>query len=177
MSVALREVLIAAFLFSTAAHSQTIEYATKQIGGTFWQYDYTISNASQNPFFDEVSIYFDFRSTASVSIAASPTGWSPILIQPDNAIPADGYLDVISPFGLLAPGTSQGGFSVACEYLKTDIPGSQRFEVYRMSDFTLQATGETVQAAPVSSVPEPSTYSLQLVGLALIAARRTQRSR
>lgn len=163
--------------FTGAAHAQSVEYSITSLGGNHWRYDYTIDNPHPGATFDEITVYFDLTKATSLVLAASPTGWDALLIQPDLAIPADGYLDVINLDGPVAPGASVSGFSTTFTSLVADSPGAQRFELYDSSTFALLGSGMTTPIAPVLGVPEPQTVALMLAGLLVLGLRRAKRKR
>ena len=154
-----------ALAFATPARAQSVQYDVSSLGANAWRYSYVIVNSSPTLQFDEVTIYFDVGSFQSLSLAATPAAWDPLVIQPDSAIPADGFLDVIHPGGPVAMGASFSGFSIDLAYLGTGTPGAQRFELYDSSDFSLRYVGETT-LQDISPVPEAPTLALLLVGLA-----------
>ena len=170
---AIRPLLFAtSLLFAAASQAQSVQYVESSLDGTTWEYDYTISNTSPTLVFDEVTIYFDVGTSSSLSLAASPANWSPLVIQPDSGIPADGYLDVVSPTGPIANGASVSGFSVDFSYLRAGAPSPQSFELYNSSDFSLVYSGTTTSES-VSAIPEPTTRAMLCLGLfALFICRR-----
>ena len=163
-------------LGSSLSQAQTIQYDVSPLGANVWQYDYSISNTMPGLSFDEFTIYFDPTAYASLSLVNAPSDWDPLVIQPDTAIPAVGYLDAIDLEGLLTDGSSATGFSMSFAFLGGGTPGSQPFDVYNSSDFSLQGSGTTVPTA-VTPLPEPPTYLLMLGALALVACYRRRRGR
>lgn len=162
-----------------SAQSQSVSYSLLSLGGSSWEYDYTIASSSPSLSFDEITIYFGADTATGLSLAASPAGWSPVVIQSDASIPADGYLDVVSPTGPLANASSVCGFAVDFTYLATGAPGAQTFQLYNSADFTLQYSGVTTAAATtVPAVPEPSSFALFLGGIGALwsAKRRRQQA-
>ena len=110
--------------------------------------------------------------TIDRSLAASPAGWDPLVIQPDPALPADGYLDVIDLGGTVPAGALVAGFSVTFTSLTAGSPGPQRFELYDSSSFNLRGTGLTAALGSTTTpVPEPEVIVLLLGGLLALRVR------
>ena len=168
---------VALALWTSPARAQSIDYSVTSLGANQWRYDYLIDNSHPGPSFDEATVYFDVVSDTSLALAASPAGWDPLVIQPDVAIPADGYLDVIDLGGAVPAGSSVAGFSVTFQSLAAVSPGAQRFELYDSSSFALLGSGLTVALGSVALVPEPETIALLLGGMAALVVRRRWRGR
>ena len=166
--------VVAFALWTSSARAQSIEYGATSLGANQWRYDYVIDNSHPGPTFDEVTIYFDVASDTSLALAASPAGWDPLVIQPDPAIPGDGYLDVVDLGGAVPPGASVAGFSVTFTSLTAGGPGSQRFELYDSSSFDPRGSGlTTALGSTTTPVPEPETIALLLGGLLALGVRRS----
>ena len=168
-----------AFGGSATALATTIEYSISNLGGTEWQYTYTVKNDSLLTDLEDVAIFFpelwpvtDPTLFTNISVAGlpQPGGWTATAFQ-WSAIDLGGYVDFSSGTGL-APGASLGGFNVKFNYSGSGTPGSQYFEIYD-SAFNLLDDGYTVLAG----IPEPASLSLFAIGLAgLFARRRLQTS-
>lgn len=163
--------LAVSVLLCGGAHSAVVQSESTFLGGSSWRYDYTITHTGDTPDFDEVTIYFDPSSYSALSAGVAPAGWDPLVIQPDNGIPADGFFDVLNLGGLLSVGDSFSGFSITFNYLLNDAPGVQSFDLYDSSDFSLVGSGRT-SVAGANAVPEPESLVLALTALAGIGAVR-----
>jgi hypothetical protein len=108
------------------------------------------------------SIVFDRLLYASLETPPPSVGfeWDVISIQPDPALPDDGFFDALALVN--APATLSG-FTIEFAWLGAGVPGAQPFVIYD-SDFATIESGITV-SAPNATVPEPSTLGLILVGL------------
>ena len=166
MTFARRAVLlvIATVASVSAAHAGIVQYTTTSLGGSNWRYDYTITNTTPSSGFDELTIYFDPGRYGAIASGTAPSGWDPLIVQPDTGIPADGFFDVLNLGGPLADGETVSGFSVVFSYLLSGTPGAQSFELYDFNSFTLLDSGRTA-TAQTTNVPEPQTLLLMLAAL------------
>jgi len=121
----------------------------------------------------------DFLPTSPLSVAL-PTGWKDVITHGDST---DGYaiqFDALSTASDLAPGGSLTfGFQSADtpKELMGDSPFHPTFPVltaFVYSQGPLKGDGQQILAS-FASVPEPSTLTLGIVGLASLAAVRLLR--
>ena len=172
-------ILLVVLLSISAAQAAVIEYSVTSTGADTWRYDYTINNTSGNVSFDEFTVYFDWAKVTALSLYTTPTGWDNIVIQPDPALPAAGYVDSVSLAGLIPAGSVFSGFSVDFSYLSGLTPGAQAFDLVLSNPFETVYSGVTVAAPGPNPIPEPNTYALMLLSLCVMAvgsrayARRT----
>ncbi len=153
-----------ALLSVQPARASIIDYAITDLGGGNWEYLYTVRNDTLGVDIEEFTIYFDYTLYDLLSVGSTPAGWDPLVIPPENdPFGLDGFYDALALFPLpgIAPGGSQGGFSVTFAYLGLGTPGSQPFEIVDPSTFELLDFGQT------SLVPVPA--AVWLFGTALIA--------
>ena len=154
-------------VFAPSVHAMAVEYTVAPLAGGSWRYDYTITNIGLPATFDELTVYFDVSQYTLLANASAPSGWDPIVVQPDAVIPSNGFYDALSLAG--APGDATlSGFSVSFAYLGSGTPGAQLFELIDSSDFSLVQSGTTQLQGPVIAVPEPSTLSLMLLAGLLV---------
>jgi hypothetical protein len=172
------------------SRAMPVLYELTELGGDRYEYTYELVN-DLDFVIEQFTVFFDLGLFANLSVTASPTGWDSLAIQPEPAIPDDGFFDACSSDTLcfgdgvgLAPGESLGGFAVAFDWLGTGRPGGQPYDVVDPLTFASLASGTTLASAPSqppgprppAEVPEPSTAALMLGGLlAAGAARRRQR--
>ena len=166
----IKQALLALLLCAmSAAHATSIGYTATSLGGTQWRYDYTVSNNTLAVPIEEFTLFFVpgmYRKLLDVSTAP---GWDLLLVQPDPAIPDNGYLDALALAGGIAPGASAAGFSVTFDYLGVGRPGTQLFVILDPVSFLEIDTGGT------QAVALPSTPCLLLAGmLAMLCLRRRQ---
>jgi hypothetical protein len=173
--------IVAMCLGTSAANATIIEFDATHLDGATWRYDYTVTNNSLEQAIEEFSIFFSLGLYQDIVIGGAPAGWDPIAIQPDGALPDDGFYDALAFGAGIASGQSLGVFSATFIWLGTGTPGSQTFHILDPLNLSSPLeTGSTQRHAtpPQTSVPEPGT--LTLFGFALMAAlavgRRQPRS-
>jgi len=149
------------------AWATTVSYDLANVGGSTWAYSYTVSNDTLGVDIEEFTVFFDVNLYANLSLVASPAGWDPIVIQPDGAIPDDGFYDALALSGGIMPGNSLSGFSVQFDFLGTGTPGDQLFDSVDPLSFASLDSGFT-QAAAV--IPLPAALWLFMSGLAGFSA-------
>jgi hypothetical protein len=153
---------VLAALVSTS-NAAGINAVYQPLGGSDWQVSFTLIADGAPASLSEFSVYFPETSFTSLSLLASPAPWDSLVVQPDTALPARGYLDGLLPdrsAGLTA-GQSQGGFVVKFSYLGIGAPGALNFDILD-ANFVPVASGST------SLVPEPSRIALSLSGAFLL---------
>jgi hypothetical protein len=168
----IKQVLLALLLCAmSAAHATSIGYTATSLGGTQWRYDYTVSNTTLAVPIEEFTVFFSVGTYANLQNVSTAPGWDMLLVQPDPAIPASGYLDALALAGGIVPGATATGFSVTFDYLGAGSPGAQPFAILDPVSFIELETGITQPAA----IALPSTPWLLLAGvLALAYQRRRQ---
>lgn len=165
--------LVAALVASGPATATVIEYEATNLVGNTWQYDYTVTNDTLGFDIEELTIFFDLNLYENLASPSGPAGWDPIVIQPDPALPDDGFYDALALVAGIAPNASLGGFSVVFDYLGTDAPGAQLWNIVDPFTFETLEAGLTVLAQPTAPVPAPPVLWLGIAGLiAGFGARR-----
>jgi hypothetical protein len=162
----------ALLLGSGLAHATTINYSVADLSGNTWSYEYSVTNDTLGLYLTEFTVYFDRNLYSDLAVGASPVNWSPLVAQPDPALPADGFYDALSFDIGLAPGGQLGGFVVDFNYLGSGAPASQKFDIVdsSVSPIALLDSGVTQPAAAGVSVPESDSTALLAIGLGLCAA-------
>jgi hypothetical protein len=156
---------------SGSARAAQIEYTTTFLGGTTWEYNYVVKNTGSTPI-DEFTVFFDRNSFASLLAVASPPGWDSIVVQPDQQLASNGFFDSLALGHGVAPAASLSGFSVSFNFLGQGKPGSQPFDIINPITFGILSSGLTVPSA--AAIPEPTSTTLLLAGLGLLARRARQ---
>ncbi|MGK5030196.1 hypothetical protein [Janthinobacterium sp. MDT1-19] len=165
----IKQALLALLLCAmSVAHSSSIGYTATSLGGTQWRYDYTVSNTTLAVPIEEFTLFFSVGQYANLHDVSTAPGWDVLLVQPDPAIPASGYLDALALAGGIVPGATATGFSITFDYLGAGSPGAQPFSILDPVSFIELEAGSTQPAA----VALPSTPWLLLAGVLAVACRR-----
>ena len=165
----IKQTLLALLLCAmSAAHAASIGYTATALGGTQWRYDYTVSNTTLAVPIAELTLFFSVGQHATLHDISTAPGWDVLLVQPDPAIPASGYLDALALAGGIHPGATATGFSVTFNYLGAGSPGPQAFSIVDPVSFIALETGLTQPSA----VALPSTPWLLLAGVLALASLR-----
>ncbi len=158
-------------LASATAQAATMTAAFSPTGPT-WQAQLVLTNDGAPAQIGHFTLYFDESLFSGLALLQSPAGWDSLLVQPDTAIPAPGFLDsvVLAPKPPLALGQQQGGFAVQFAYSGIGAPASLRYQIVD-DQFKVLFQGLTV------SVPEPGAWQLGLLGGAALLGWRLRRPR
>lgn len=157
--------IILFFLLGATVQAATITYETTHIGGTQWRYDYRVSNDILPTPIEEFSIFFSNGLYANLLDVSTASGWNILVIPPDSAIPASGFLDALAMAGGVFPSATESGFSIAFDYLGSGTPGSQDFSIVDPTSFDQLCGGNT---SMLVAVPIPSMVWLLIAGLPLL---------
>lgn len=167
--------LILGALFSLAlpAQATTIFYSVSLVSGNTYEYSYLAQNDSLSFPVDEITIFFDAAQFENLQPATVPSGWDPLVVQPDLLLADDGFFDAIAlgPSDAIQPGLGLGGFSIRFDWLGSGAPGTQPFEIRDAITFDLVDTGFTVP------IPEPTSALLIGFGLCLLSSSRARATR
>lgn len=184
MNSRIKAVMAAGLLITlgpTAANATTVTFDLDFLGGNSYRYTYEVLNDTLSESIDEFSIYFELGLYENLAIDGTPDGWDPLVFQPDPLLPDDGLYDAFALSALgIAPGEALGGFSVIFDWLGSDAPGSQIFEIIDSETFLAIDEGTTIlrdEGGPGVPVPEPASSGLLMLGLMSIALSRILTSR
>ena len=162
--------IVSMLVFSSmalAAPNASILYNETDLGGGWWQYDYTVNNTSDaGEYF--YSMFLDFSSTVSEEGLALPSGWDGTVWMGTNTTASvDTYSTDLG--NDLAAGSSLSGFNFKVNYQAGNVPYTAYFDDHAGNTYT--TTGTT------TVVPEPISSILFLAGGAVLAGRRYLRRR
>lgn len=179
MRLLVRSIALAiAAVSAPAAQAAAIHHEATRLSADRWRHDYTVSVSPGDVAPAQMTLWFERGLYADLSLPSSPAGWDGLVVQPDAALPADGFVDVLAPGGTPVADATITGWSVAFTWLGAGTPGAQAFEFIDPATFRPLLSGFTTAVdGPVDgSVPEPSTLLL-VGGLAwALRARRPGRA-
>jgi hypothetical protein len=159
-------------LVCLAAYQTQIVYETTDLGTERWKYTYDVCNVSLAETIEEFTIWFGIGSYDNLVIETlnpPASNWDEVVWDPEPFLGDDGGYDawanLATPIGI---GQSISGFAVSFDWLGTDEPGSQFYEIIDPETFETIYSGWTV--------PEPGTLTMLGLGvLALLQVRHKQK--
>ena len=178
-------IVCASVALAPVAGATVITYDASPIGGSTWQYDYSVTNNSLSTPIDEFTIFFSLAKYSNLTVQNSPGSWDSLVAQPDPLLPASGFFDSLAIAGGLAPGKTQSGFSTQFTYKGTGTPGSQLFNIVDSITIAIQDFGDTQpsthgggggMAAPeIDPSSFASAITLLLFSVAALSGRRAKK--
>lgn len=161
---------------ASAAPIAVAEYVETSLAGGLFQYDYTLSNATDpaaEPGVDLYDVLFFFPGDVELSALEAPSGWE------SNPVPpfVTSFLQLFSVLpgaADIVPGRSLAGFRFVVDAQVGALPFVVSFVNPADPGSPLVFDGETV-AATVAAVPEPASLFLLASGATALAVRRRRR--
>jgi hypothetical protein len=158
--------------FQATADSAVIDFSLTALGGSEYQYNYTVHNDGSLGAGVPIQLFdIDFSpalyqagSLNIVSLAGLNSAWSQEILVSVGTAPAD--FDVLALGGGIPVGGTVSGFAVQFEWIGKGLPGAQQFEISDPNSFKVLETGETMTSS--TTLPEPSTF--QTLAMVLILA-------
>ena len=166
---------VSLLLLATNAVADTIEYTIENLGGSSWQYNYTVINTGADAL-EAFAVYFDFGVYENLDLISSPADWDPLVIQPDLGLPDDGFVDSLAFAAGVAPGEMLGGFSVSFDFLETGTPGDQFFDIFDLNTVDIMAVASLRESMSLRC-PNPLLSGLFAIGLFLMLTFAKRRRR
>jgi hypothetical protein len=170
----LRKLLLCAALgMHIAASASVVTAQYEPLGGADWTLSLTVRNDGTLPQIGGFTVYFPEGDFADLSLGAHPPAWDTIVVEPDTNLPAAGFLDAfaIDPLDALEIGQSAAGFEVTFSFHGLGTPSRLAYDIVDV-DFTVLESGFTLQADAPSGIPEPVTWWLIAIALAVVSLQR-----
>jgi hypothetical protein len=122
---------LAMLVMTNPVFATSLEYTLDALGGSSYRYNYTLFNDTLAVPIEGLSVYFDLGLYDNLSSPTAPSGWDPLVFQPDAGLSADGIYDIFNMPNPLAPGASLGLLSVEFDWLGgASGPGPQSFDIF-----------------------------------------------
>ncbi|AXY02912.1 PEP-CTERM sorting domain-containing protein [Vibrio alfacsensis] len=168
--------LVALFLISVSHASATVITAElTNTSGNSWQAEYAVENNTLGASIEEFTIWFDLGLYENISVSSTPSSWDPLVVQPDPGIPDDGFYDVLALGSGISSGSSLDGFAITFDWIGGNSSMSQLFEVVDPNTWAVLDSGNTIIVT--TSIPEPSSIILLLLGIAGLALSKKKQSK
>jgi PEP-CTERM motif len=156
-------------LAATPAAATTIHYALVDLGAGSYRAIYSVINDGSlgaplegfDIFFDP-SLYLE-SSLGIVTPLPLAADWDQLILG--SGVLVSAAYDALGLSGGIPDGGSASGFAVEFSWIAPGIPGPQPFEIFDPGTFEVLESGVT------TPVPEPDTFALVLLGLALLARK------
>lgn len=97
--------LFVLLLMAPASYGSIITYDVPDLGGGSGQYNYVLANDTLDTAIVEFTIYFDVAQYTKLRSASGPVDWDLLAVQPDLALPDDGFFDGLRLGAPLGAGT------------------------------------------------------------------------
>lgn len=160
------------FLAFQANASVVVGYNLAALGGSEYQYNYSVYNDGSLGPGVPVQLFDIFFSPAlyqagSLNIVTPDppsSQWSEVILASVGTNPAD--YDAFALSGGIPVGDTVSGFTVQFEWIGPGLPGAQPFEISNPNTFSVLQSGETTS----STTPEPSTFWMFTMTLAIFLA-------
>ena len=162
-------------LTATLSATPIVQFQVTNLGQNLDRYNYFVSGLSFGAN-QELDIRFDPLLYSNLTNGVAGSGFSVLLLQPNNPPGAAGDYRAFTPTPIPSP---TGPFSVDFTFLGSGTPGSQPFYLNQYSPTGLLTSSTFLgNTTPLGQpgIPEPASFSLLcgalLLGVALFKVRR-----
>ncbi len=164
-------VIVCLLVFSTNAfstQSASLMFQEQDLGTGWWQYDYTVTNTSDNG----ESLYMfllDFDQTITIQGSSLPQSWFGVVWEGTNVTT---FLDArsINPASYISAGESLNGFSFQANSQVGTLS-------YHAEFLNVSSVAGSTSPAAITVVPEPLSSFLFITGGAVIIMKNRLRKK
>jgi hypothetical protein len=145
-------------------------YDVNDLGSGQWEYTYSVRNQGLEEPIEEFTIWFDFGLYENLTVTTPDppsANWNEIIVQPEPYLHDDGFYDALALGAGIDISEMVTDFSVSFNWLGSDEPGPQHYEIINPATYETIADGWTI--------PEPASAIVMSVGGVLMAAMRRGR--
>jgi hypothetical protein len=161
------------FLAFQANADTMIDFGLTALGGNEYQYTYSVFNDGSlgaNVPIQLFDIFFNpalYEAGSLDIVTPDPPSsqWSQEVLASVGTAPAD--FDAFALGGGIPVGNTVSGFAVQFEWIGQGLPGAQEFQISDPNSFNVLQTGETAANAAPGATPEPSTFWMIAMALAI----------
>jgi hypothetical protein len=167
--------LLIIMCWSLSSHAVLITSDVSSLGGSSYQYDFSIENDDLAAGVEAFAIYFDYTLFESLTFLSSPSDWDTLIFDVDASLPDDGILDSLFLNAPLALGQTLSGFSVTVDWLgQGEATNALAFDVYDAFSFNtlFSSTTRAAPSGPITEASAPGAFVLLFLGLAVLVLRK-----
>jgi hypothetical protein len=155
--------------FNQLSIATIVSYELTALGGSSFEYVYTIENDSLGVPIEQFTIWFDELLYDNLQITTQlplANDWDEIILPTTGFGVPLGY-DALALTGGIGIGQTVGGFSISFGWLGSGLPGNQMYEIVN------PANNQTIDSS--STVPEPTAVILLGIGSLMLNAKSQKR--
>jgi len=157
-------------LFCSPVNATVVNYDLVDLGGNNFEYVYAIENDTLQVPVEQFTIWFGFALYSNLAIETLDpltAEWDEIVLPPEPLLEDDGAYDAKALDLGIGVDETINGFSVSFDWLGTESPGSQYYEIIDPVTFETIDSGFTV--------PEPTILLYLVLGSGFFIRDRKKR--